>query len=180
MWSCDSLLCVFQRQQLGTTVEMEIAKMLEQNSSIVKFSYHFTQQGPRSRAAAAITKNNDLGTTRWFHITSYCLFRASCSYKPVGFTVSVFCITTVCSDDPAPVTVAVPQVWCMGLAPCVSLHHECECRNHCINTRTVDTVWSYSFETSCVFTWPHCTLTSLWGLKGMWIHNNQWIFSISL
>ncbi|XP_053090670.1 tropomodulin-2 isoform X1 [Pangasianodon hypophthalmus] len=49
-----------QRQQLGTTVEMEIAKMLEANTSIVKFGYHFTQQGPRARAAAAITKNNDL------------------------------------------------------------------------------------------------------------------------
>uniref|UniRef100_A0AAV2LSJ0 Tropomodulin n=1 Tax=Knipowitschia caucasica TaxID=637954 RepID=A0AAV2LSJ0_KNICA len=49
-----------QRQQLGTTVEMEIAKMLEENQTIIKFGYHFTQQGPRSRAAAAITKNNDL------------------------------------------------------------------------------------------------------------------------
>lgn len=49
-----------QRQQLGTTVEMEIAKMLEENKSIIKFGYHFNQQGPRSRAAAAITKNNDL------------------------------------------------------------------------------------------------------------------------
>ncbi|KAG5848984.1 hypothetical protein ANANG_G00105260 [Anguilla anguilla] len=49
-----------QRQQLGTTVEMEIAKMLEQNTSVIKFGYHFTQQGPRARAAAAITKNNDL------------------------------------------------------------------------------------------------------------------------
>uniref|UniRef100_A0A671R598 Tropomodulin-2-like n=1 Tax=Sinocyclocheilus anshuiensis TaxID=1608454 RepID=A0A671R598_9TELE len=49
-----------QRQQLGTSTEMEIAKMLEQNTSIVKFGYQFTQQGPRSRAAAAITKNNDL------------------------------------------------------------------------------------------------------------------------
>ncbi|XP_019742081.1 tropomodulin-2 [Hippocampus comes] len=49
-----------QRQQLGTNVEMEIAKMLEENNSIVKFGYHFTKQGPRSRAAAAITKNNDL------------------------------------------------------------------------------------------------------------------------
>lgn len=49
-----------QRQQLGTTIEMEIAKMLEENHSIIKFGYHFTQQGPRSRAAAAITKNNDL------------------------------------------------------------------------------------------------------------------------
>ncbi|XP_037102799.1 tropomodulin-2 [Syngnathus acus] len=49
-----------QRQQLGTNVEMEIAKMLEENKSIVKFGYHFTKQGPRSRAATAITKNNDL------------------------------------------------------------------------------------------------------------------------
>ncbi|XP_077374755.1 tropomodulin-2 [Festucalex cinctus] len=49
-----------QRQQLGTNVEMEMAKMLEENNSIVKFGYHFTKQGPRSRAAAAITKNNDL------------------------------------------------------------------------------------------------------------------------
>lgn len=57
-------VCFFQRQQLGTTVEMEIAKMLEENNSIVKFGYHFTQQGPRSRAGQAITKNNDLGTIR--------------------------------------------------------------------------------------------------------------------
>ncbi|KAJ6664078.1 hypothetical protein lerEdw1_008293 [Lerista edwardsae] len=50
-----------QRQQLGTPLEMEIAKMLEENTKILKFGYHFTKQGPRSRAAAAITKNNDLG-----------------------------------------------------------------------------------------------------------------------
>lgn len=49
-----------QRQQLGTAVEMEIAQMLEDNSTILKFGYQFTQQGPRTRAAAAITKNNDL------------------------------------------------------------------------------------------------------------------------
>ncbi|XP_038669091.1 tropomodulin-2 isoform X2 [Scyliorhinus canicula] len=49
-----------QRQQLGATVEMEIAQMLETNPSILKFGYQFTQQGPRARAAAAITKNNDL------------------------------------------------------------------------------------------------------------------------
>ncbi|KAJ4946838.1 tropomodulin-2 [Gymnodraco acuticeps] len=49
-----------QRQQLGTTVEMEMAKMLEQNNTVVKFGYRFNQQGPRSRAAAAMTKNNDL------------------------------------------------------------------------------------------------------------------------
>ncbi|XP_015280965.1 PREDICTED: tropomodulin-3-like [Gekko japonicus] len=49
-----------QRQQFGTPVEMEIAKMLEENTKILKFGYHFTQQGPRTRAADAITKNNDL------------------------------------------------------------------------------------------------------------------------
>ncbi|XP_078386353.1 tropomodulin-2 [Cetorhinus maximus] len=49
-----------QRQQLGATVEMEIAQMLETNCSILKFGYQFTQQGPRARAAAAITKNNDI------------------------------------------------------------------------------------------------------------------------
>lgn len=50
-----------QRQQLGTAVEMEIAQMLEENSRILKFGYQFTKQGPRTRVAAAITKNNDLG-----------------------------------------------------------------------------------------------------------------------
>ncbi|XP_025052808.1 tropomodulin-3 isoform X1 [Alligator sinensis] len=49
-----------QRQQLGQPVEMEIAKMLEENTQILKFGYQFTQQGPRTKAAAAITKNNDL------------------------------------------------------------------------------------------------------------------------
>lgn len=34
--------------------------MLENNSSILKFGYHFTQQGPRARAAMAITRNNDM------------------------------------------------------------------------------------------------------------------------
>ncbi|KAL2084361.1 hypothetical protein ACEWY4_019879 [Coilia grayii] len=48
-----------QRQKLGDSVEMEIASMLENNSSIVRFGYHFTQQGPRARAAIAITRNND-------------------------------------------------------------------------------------------------------------------------
>ncbi|XP_049585367.1 tropomodulin-4 [Syngnathus scovelli] len=49
-----------QRQKLGDSVEMEIAAMLEKNSSILKFGYHFTQQGPRARAAMAITRNNDM------------------------------------------------------------------------------------------------------------------------
>ncbi|XP_059834673.1 tropomodulin-4 [Hypanus sabinus] len=49
-----------QRHQLGDAAEMEIASMLEQNTNIIRFGYHFTQQGPRARAAIAITKNNDL------------------------------------------------------------------------------------------------------------------------
>ncbi|XP_062888682.1 tropomodulin-4 [Mobula hypostoma] len=49
-----------QRHQLGDATEMEIASMLEQNTNIIRFGYHFTQQGPRARAAIAITKNNDL------------------------------------------------------------------------------------------------------------------------
>lgn len=35
--------------------------MVEENSQILKFGYQFTKQGPRTRVAAAITKNNDLG-----------------------------------------------------------------------------------------------------------------------
>jgi len=49
-----------QRQKLGDSVEMDIATMLENNTSIVKFGYHFTQQGPRARAGFAITRNNDM------------------------------------------------------------------------------------------------------------------------
>ncbi|XP_043916933.1 tropomodulin-1 isoform X2 [Protopterus annectens] len=49
-----------QSQQLGNKVEMEIANMLEKNSSLLKFGYHFTQQGPRLRAANSMMNNNDL------------------------------------------------------------------------------------------------------------------------
>ncbi|XP_062321473.1 tropomodulin-4 [Osmerus eperlanus] len=49
-----------QRQKLGDSVEMEIATMLENSSSIIKFGYHFTQQGPRARAGMAVTRNNDI------------------------------------------------------------------------------------------------------------------------
>ncbi|NXQ83592.1 TMOD4 protein, partial [Nyctibius grandis] len=49
-----------QCQRLGDTVEMEMAAMLEQCPSVVRFGYHFTQQGPRARAAIAITNNNEL------------------------------------------------------------------------------------------------------------------------
>ena len=62
--SSFSHLSPVQRQKLGDSVEMEIASMLENNSSILKFGYHFTQQGPRARAAMAITRNNDMSERR--------------------------------------------------------------------------------------------------------------------
>ncbi|NWI56136.1 TMOD4 protein, partial [Calyptomena viridis] len=49
-----------QCQRLGDTVEMEMARMLELCPSVLRFGYHFTQQGPRARAASAITRNNEL------------------------------------------------------------------------------------------------------------------------
>lgn len=35
--------------------------MLEKNATLLKFGYHFTQQGPRLRASNAMMNNNDLG-----------------------------------------------------------------------------------------------------------------------
>lgn len=35
--------------------------MLEKNTSLLKFGYHFTQQGPRLRGSNAMMNNNDLG-----------------------------------------------------------------------------------------------------------------------
>ncbi|XP_018410596.1 PREDICTED: tropomodulin-1 isoform X1 [Nanorana parkeri] len=49
-----------QSQALGNKVEMEIANMLEKNATLLKFGYHFTQQGPRLRASNAMMNNNDL------------------------------------------------------------------------------------------------------------------------
>jgi hypothetical protein len=40
---------------------MEIVSMLEKNATLLKFGYHFTQQGPRLRASNAMMNNNDLG-----------------------------------------------------------------------------------------------------------------------
>lgn len=48
-----------QRQQLGDGVEMDMAAMLEHNANILRFGYHFRQQGPRARAATAVTRNSD-------------------------------------------------------------------------------------------------------------------------
>ncbi|CAI5679757.1 unnamed protein product [Oreochromis niloticus] len=47
-------------QPLGNKVEMEIANMLEKNTTLLKFGYHFTQQGPRLRGSNAMMNNNDL------------------------------------------------------------------------------------------------------------------------
>nr|XP_033773689.1 tropomodulin-1 isoform X3 [Geotrypetes seraphini] len=55
-----------QSQPLGNKVEMEIASMLEKNTSLLKFGYHFTQQGPRLRASNAMMNNNDLVRKRRF------------------------------------------------------------------------------------------------------------------
>ncbi|KAK1886005.1 Tropomodulin-1 [Dissostichus eleginoides] len=49
-----------QSQPLGNKVEMEIARMLEKNTTLLKFGYHFTQQGPRLRGSNAMMNNNDL------------------------------------------------------------------------------------------------------------------------
>lgn len=56
-----SVLCFQKSQPLGNNVEMEIANMLEKNTTLLKFGYHFTQQGPRLRASNAMMNNNDLG-----------------------------------------------------------------------------------------------------------------------
>ncbi|XP_069505967.1 tropomodulin-4 [Ambystoma mexicanum] len=48
-----------QRHNLGDSVEMEMASMVENCPSIIRFGYHFTQQGPRARASVAITRNNE-------------------------------------------------------------------------------------------------------------------------
>ncbi|TRY85752.1 hypothetical protein DNTS_031927 [Danionella cerebrum] len=49
-----------QSQPLGNKVEMEIANILEKNTTLLKFGYHFTQQGPRLRCSNAMMNNNDL------------------------------------------------------------------------------------------------------------------------
>lgn len=130
---------------------MEIAKMLEENNNIVKFGYHFAQQGPRSRAAAAITKNNDLGMTHTHTHTH--LFEISLNVQnlvslSLGILTMIL-LTSVHSDDvssvlaPCPVRVAVAQVWCMGVTISVSVF---EWSIHCINSMEIDTVWSCSLR----------------------------------
>ncbi|NWU22733.1 TMOD4 protein, partial [Dyaphorophyia castanea] len=49
-----------QCQRLGDRAEMAMAAMLEQCPAVLRFGYTFTLQGPRARAAAALTRNNEL------------------------------------------------------------------------------------------------------------------------
>uniref|UniRef100_A0A8C3UY69 Tropomodulin 4 n=1 Tax=Catharus ustulatus TaxID=91951 RepID=A0A8C3UY69_CATUS len=49
-----------QCQRLGDTVEMAMAATLEQCPSLLRLGYTFTLQGPRARAAAALTRNSEL------------------------------------------------------------------------------------------------------------------------
>uniref|UniRef100_A0A4W5K8B3 Tropomodulin 1 n=1 Tax=Hucho hucho TaxID=62062 RepID=A0A4W5K8B3_9TELE len=57
---CTRLHALAEIQPLGNKVEMEIASMLEKNTTLLKFGYHFTQQGPRLRGSNAMMNNNDL------------------------------------------------------------------------------------------------------------------------
>lgn len=69
-----------QSQPLGNKVEMEIASMLEKNTTLLKFGYHFTQQGPRLRGSNAMMNNNDLGG-----------FNAlTCFYKEIHYYITSF------------------------------------------------------------------------------------------
>lgn len=70
--TCFSVLCFLKSQPLGNNVEMEIANMLEKNTTLLKFGYHFTQQGPRLRASNAMMNNNDLGEWAGCKPCSYC------------------------------------------------------------------------------------------------------------
>lgn len=131
--------------------------MLEENHSVIKFGYHFTQQGPRTRAAAAITKNNDLGTTPvGLYACQICeelsimslILQSSATVPAPDFTFcSCLCLWRSVHINgvlsllaPCPVRVAVVQVCCMGLMVwvCVCV----ECSSHCINSLETDTVES--------------------------------------
>ncbi|NXX36490.1 TMOD4 protein, partial [Nicator chloris] len=49
-----------QCQRLGDTVETAMAATLERCPGLLRLGYTFTLQGPRARAAAALTRNNEL------------------------------------------------------------------------------------------------------------------------
>lgn len=49
-----------QSQRLGDSVEMAMAATLERCPALLRFGFTFTLQGPRARAAAALTRNSEL------------------------------------------------------------------------------------------------------------------------
>ncbi|NWI42719.1 TMOD4 protein, partial [Picathartes gymnocephalus] len=49
-----------QCQQFGDRVEMAMAAVLERCPALLRFGYAFTLQGPRARAATALTRNGEL------------------------------------------------------------------------------------------------------------------------
>lgn len=75
---------------MGNKVEMEIVNMLEKNTTLLKFGYHFTQQGPRLRASNAMMNNNDLGEST----PAFCLL--VCPFSPTFCRVS----QGNCTDTP--------------------------------------------------------------------------------
>ncbi|KAM8973306.1 leiomodin-2 [Pelodytes ibericus] len=48
-----------QRHIMGSQVEMEIAKLLKDNTSVVKLGYHFELPGPRMSMTSILTRNMD-------------------------------------------------------------------------------------------------------------------------
>ncbi|XP_053320927.1 leiomodin-2 [Spea bombifrons] len=48
-----------QRHIMGSQVEMEIAKLLRDNTSVVKLGYHFELPGPRMSMTSILTRNMD-------------------------------------------------------------------------------------------------------------------------
>lgn len=84
-------LCELQSQPLGNKVEMEIANMLEKNTTLLKFGYHFTQQGPRLRGSNAMMNNNDLG--------GYTHLHAHCMDVALGLKLTKLQVNTVIKDS---------------------------------------------------------------------------------
>ncbi|XP_029706773.1 tropomodulin-1 isoform X2 [Takifugu rubripes] len=84
-----------QSQPLGNKVEMEIASMLEKNTTLLKFGYHFTQQGPRLRGSNAMMNNNDLAFSSEFS-KSRPVFPPSISDRGLIFPQLFICTFQAC------------------------------------------------------------------------------------
>lgn len=74
--------------------------MLENNPSIIKIGYHFTQQGPRARAAIAITRNNDIRECVLILFSEILQFVLVCSWnRNIVLFIIVFCIRPISSSS---------------------------------------------------------------------------------